>query len=190
MSLSIARSSRYSGYFVAEESSVGRVSYPSVYLDTSIASYLTARLARDFLVARRQRLTRIWWQRYRKNHDLFVSDRVIAEAREGDVTASEARMEALANIRGLTLDARAESLAHTLVGRRLLPTKASADAEHIAIAATNGVDVLLTWNCRHLANPLIHREIVRMCESGGTPCPAIYSSEQLMRTYVHARSPA
>lgn len=188
MMLTTARAWRHSEYFVAEESSARQAQYPSIYVDTSIASYLTARLRRDFLVARNQRLTRVWWHRYRHNHALFVSQRVMSEARKGDATASDARMEALAAIPELMLDEEAQHLAARLVGGRLLPAKASADAEHIAIAATNGIQVLLTWNCKHLANPAIHREVVRVCESQQTCCPEICTPEQLMRTYAYARS--
>lgn len=188
MSLSTARTWQHHESFVAEETSAYLAQYRSVYLDTSIGSYLTARLRRDLTVARRQRLTRVWWERYRDKHALFVSERVISEARKGDATASEARLEALVGIRVLALDTRAQKLAAKLIGGRLLPTKATADAEHIAIAATNGVQILLTWNCKHLANPVIRREVVRVCESQGMRCPDICTPEQLMRTYAHARS--
>lgn len=188
MSLSIARAWQHHEYFVAEESSAYLTQYRSIYLDTSIGSYLTARLRRDLTVARRQRLTRVWWQRYRDKHALFVSECVISEAQKGDAMASEARLEALVGIRVLALDTRAKRLAATLIGGRLLPRKASADTEHIAIAATNGLQVLLTWNCKHLANPAIHGEVVRVCESQGMRCPEICTPEQLMRTYPYARS--
>jgi hypothetical protein len=188
MSLSIPRAWQHHEYFVAEESSAYITQYRSVYLDTSIGSYLTARLRRDLTVARRQRLTRVWWQRYRDKHALFVSECVITEAGKGDAIASGARLEALMGIKVLALDTHAKRLAATLVGGRLLPAKARADAEHIAIAATNGVQVLLTWNCKHLANPSIHREVVRACENQGMHCPEICTPEHLMRTYAHARS--
>jgi hypothetical protein len=113
---------------------------------------------------------------------------VISEARKGDAAASEARLDALVGIRVLALDTRAKHLTAVLIGGRLLPLKAAADAEHIAIAATNDVKILLTWNCKHLANPTIHRKVVRVCEGRGLCCPEICMPEQLMRTYAHARS--
>jgi hypothetical protein len=188
MTLHLGRAWQHDELFVAEDSSAQRDRYPSVYLDTSIGSYLTARLRRDLTIARKQRLTRVWWQRYRDEHALFVSERVISEASKGDTSASEARLEALGGIRVLALDTRAQHLAASFIGGRLLPLKAAADAEHIAIAATNDVNILLTWNCKHLANPAIHREVVRVCEGRGLRCPEICTPEQLMRTYAHARS--
>ena len=182
------RASPYSEYCVAEESATYGIQLPTVYLDTSVVSYLTARLNPNLSVARRQRLTRVWWDRYRDNHALFISERVLSEAAAGDVAAAAARIEALAGIVELVLDTRARSLAKELIGGRLLPTRARADAEHIALAAANSVRVLLTWNCKHLANAVIHRGVVRTCEAYGFRCPEICTPEQLMRTYAHERS--
>ena len=70
----------------------------------------------------------------------------------------------------------------------MLPESARSDAAHVAIAATNRIPLLVTWNCRHLANRTIHRAIVRACEAAGFSCPEICTPEHLMRTYTHARS--
>jgi hypothetical protein len=188
MVLSTAHSWQYNGHFVAEESAECGTRRPSVYLDTSIASYLTARLNSNLSVARHQRLTRVWWNRYRHSHTLFVSDLVMSEAAAGDSTAAAARLEALAGIVELVLDTRAESLAEELIGGGLLPPGARADAEHVAIAAINAAQVLLTWNCTHLANATIYRAVARTCEVRGFRCPEICTPEQLMRTYAHAKS--
>jgi hypothetical protein len=75
-----------------------------------------------------------------------------------------------------------------LVGDGLLPRKASADAEHIATAAIHSVHYLLTWNCKHLANPRIARNVVRTCERFGFSCPVICTPEQLLRAYANDRS--
>lgn len=184
MALSIAHAWSRSGFFVAEESAI---SWPAIYLDTTVISYLTARLSRDILIARRQRLTQVWWRRYRHNHLLRVSECVYREAEDGDLTASKARLESLAGILVLPFDPLSECLSAKLVGNGRLPEKAQTDAEHIAIAAVNAIPLLVTWNCKHLANAVIHRSIVRACEIEGFRCPEICTPEQLMRTYTHAR---
>jgi hypothetical protein len=173
--------------FVAEEPAAPEIRWPTIYVDTSVASYLTARLNHSVLIARRQRLTRVWWHRYRHHHTLRVSVRVLEEAEVGDPSASLSRLEALRGIVALPFDARPELLADKFVGAGLLPEKARSDAGHIAIAATNDIPLLLTWNCRHLANRVIHRAIVRVCENEGLRCPEICTPEHLMRTYNHAR---
>ncbi len=96
--------------------------------------------------------------------------------------------DAVADIEQLGADVQSERLAEKLVGGGRLPEKARADAKHIAIAATNSIPLLLTWNCKHLANPFIHQKIVRACEAEGFRCPEICTPENLMRTYAHAKS--
>ena len=174
--------------FVAEESATPLVQWPTVYLDTSVASYLTARLNRSVLIARRQRMTRVWWQRYRQRHTLLISDRVLAEADAGDRTAAAERQHALRGIVALPVSPEARDLAKQLIGGAQLPTGAGADAEHIAVAAINSVRLLLTWNCKHLANPFIRSAVVHTCEANGVRCPEICTPEQLMRTYEYERS--
>jgi hypothetical protein len=113
---------------------------------------------------------------------------VLEEAGAGDAWASTDRLDALVGIPFLSFDAVCEGLAARLVGAGLLPERARWDAEHIAMAAANAVPVLITWNFKHLANPIIRRHIVRMCEAEGFRCPEICTPEQLMRTYRHGRS--
>jgi hypothetical protein len=91
-------------------------------------------------------------------------------------------------IPALRRTASAESLARKLIGGGRLPEKASADAEHIAIAALSSIDFPLTWNCKHLANSSIKRAVARTCEAEGFRCAEIGTPEQLMRSYVHAKS--
>jgi hypothetical protein len=46
-----------------------------------------------------------------------------------------------------------DELARAILAERLLPPAATSDAIHAVVAAQNRVNILLTWNCRHLANP-------------------------------------
>jgi hypothetical protein len=188
MALSTAHAWRHSDFFVAEERATPAVRWPTVYLDTSVVSYLTARLNRSLLIARRQRLTRVWWNRYRVHHACCISDVVLAEAAEGDLNAADDRRHALAGIVALRLNPLSRSLARQLIGGGLLPARAASDAEHIAIVAINSVRILLTWNCKHLANPAIRDAVVLACEVNGVRCPMICTPQQLMRTYRDDRS--
>jgi hypothetical protein len=175
-------------YFIAEESARDDPAGPAVYLDTTVVSYLTsARLSRQLSIARRQRITRVWWDRYRHRHTLWISDVVFEEAAAGDAAESAARLNAVIEIETLDLDSRSEHLAAKLIGGGRLPERALIDARHVAVAATNLIPLLLTWNCRHLANPFIRRKIVQACETEGFRCPEICTPEDLMRTYTHAR---
>jgi len=179
-----ARTQHHGNYYVAEEPAGYGRARQTVYLDTSIPSYLTARLSRDFATARRQRITRVWWERYRSNYELRVSDSVLTEAGAGDFVAAQERLKALDGVSALAANELSDDLVTRLIGDGLLPLKALADAEHIAIAAANSVDILLTWNYKHLANRTIHRAVVQMCEAHGFRCPEICTPEKLMRNYA------
>jgi hypothetical protein len=86
MVLSTAHAWRHTDLFIGEEQLARKPAKPTVYLDTTIPSYLTAPMSADIAKARMQRITRVWWLRYRPNCTIFVSDLVIAESRDGRET--------------------------------------------------------------------------------------------------------
>jgi len=133
----------------------------ALYIETTIVGYLTARSGSDVIFQARQELTRRWWDHRRSDYDLFVSQFVLNEAGAGDPTAAAERLQLLDGLP--LLDAGhsdVDRLADLLVDQHLLPSKARADAQHVAVATVFGVDYLLTWNCKHIANadrlPLIY----------------------------------
>lgn len=124
----------------------------SVYIETSIISYLGARPSRDIIMAAHQELTRQWWETERHKFDLFIGQLVLEEASRGDKNASKRRLDALDGIPLLTTSNKTGLLVESFTRRHALPLEAAADALHVAMAATSGVNYLLTWNCRHIAN--------------------------------------
>jgi len=50
-------------------------------------------------------------------------------------------------------------LAEQFLERSNLPAKADIDAVHIAAATVHGMDYLLTWNCKHIANAQIQGKL-------------------------------
>jgi hypothetical protein len=161
---------------------------PSLYLETTIVSYLTARMRRDALIARRQAITRRWWHAYRTRHVSFVSDVVREESQRGDPQAAARRLEVLATFAEIHSNARSYELADRVLALCKLPADAHADAHHVAIAALNGIEVLLTWNCAHLANPHIIPVIRRACEAYGYAAPVIHTPEQLIGACAYERA--
>ncbi len=151
----------------------------SVYLETSVVSYFANRDSRDVIVLAQQQITREWWRDAAPSFELFVSDLVIAEISQGDSQAASARMAAVGQIPVLGLDADAEALAARLLQVAALPKKAEDDALHIAVAAVNGMEFLLTWNCTHIANART-REIINMCcRNAGYEPPVICTPAEL-----------
>jgi len=105
---------------------------------------------------------------------------VLDEAGDGDPTAAGRRLEALAGLPVLRVSPKATGLAKDLVRKGLLPEKAVIDALHLAMGVVHEVDVLLTWNCRHLANATRLGEIGRFVRSIGYEMPIVCTPEELM----------
>ena len=120
---------------------------PTVYLETSVVSYYTSRPARDLVVAARQQLTHDWWNECLKNTEVSISTLVIQEAEVGDPIASKHRLEAISEFSVLELNEQSLILAKSLVNVGPIPEESFEDALHIAVAAVNGIQFLLTWNC-------------------------------------------
>jgi len=153
---------------------------PKIYVETSIISYLTARPSKHLIVAANQQLTQEWWETNSSQFDLYVSRLVIEEASAGDETAAKKRLSIIDPLPLLDITEEALNLANRFIETELLPQKASRDAAHIAIAAYHGMDYLLTWNCRHLANATLRNDITRICQSVGYESPVICTPQELI----------
>jgi hypothetical protein len=152
----------------------------SVYLETTIPSYLTAWRSPELVMAARQEITRDWWDNRRAEFELFVSQLVVDEASAGDPDAVARRLEALSGIPLVEpLDGTAE-LVEALIHHMSLPQRAAADAAHIALATANGIDFLLTWNCTHIANAVNRGIIDSTCRSLGYETPVICTPEEFL----------
>jgi hypothetical protein len=75
-----------------------------------------------------------------------------------------------------------DSLAESLLAGVPLPEKAATDALHISAAAVNGIQYLLTWNCKHIANPSFRPGIQRVCRDSGYEAPVICTPQELLET--------
>ena len=152
----------------------------SVYIETTVVSYLTAWLSRDLIRAAHQQITQAWWQNRRNDFELFVSAFVINEAAAGAADAAEKRLAALANIPLLDVNLDVEKLAQKLIADKALPGKAVTDALHIAVAAVHGMNYVLSWNCKHIANAEMQSAIEKVCAEQGYKCPNICTPEELL----------
>jgi len=151
-----------------------------VYLETTIVSYLTARPSRDLIQVARQELTREWWEERRDDFDLYISQFVVDEAGSGDAVAAEKRLRILDNLQQLAVTDEAIALGEMLIREGALPEKAATDGLHRALATVHEMDVLLTWNCRHLANAEILGVVNRLIRSRGFESPIICTPDELM----------
>jgi hypothetical protein len=150
-----------------------------VYLETSVISYLTARPSKNVIEAGHQQSTYEFWDRHGE-FDLFVSELVLTECAAGDPEAANKRLAALHGIQLLEITAYSIELAKDLVAVGIVPPKAAEDALHISIATVHFADYLLTWNCRHIANPEIQAQIADNFRPKGLLLPFICTPEELI----------
>ena len=153
----------------------------SVYIETSIPSYLTARSSRDVRAAAWQQITGQWWEEVRTDYDLFTSELVIVEASAGNPEAAARWLETLQGIAELPIDEEVQKLADQLISKGGFPTGAEADALHVGIAAVHRIDYLLTWNFRHIDNAAKKPIIRSICVAAGYSCPEICTPMELFQ---------
>ena len=152
----------------------------TVYIETSIPSYLTSRPSRDVRAAGWQQLTYQWWEDERTKYELFISELVIAEASEGNLEAAKRRLSALEKIPELPIDEEAGDLAAAIMLGGGIPATSESDALHVAVAAVHRIDYLLTWNCRHINNATTKPIIRALCEKSGYFYPEICTPLELL----------
>jgi hypothetical protein len=152
----------------------------SVYIETTIPSLLGAFPSRRLEEAERQQATQTWWVMHRRRYELFTSDVVIEECSEGDPLMIAERLKILSDIPVLQSDDSILKLASAFMKSGALPLKAERDAAHIAFSAVHGLDYLLTWNCKHIANPHIQKTLRRVAEKFDLELPVICTPEAMI----------
>jgi predicted nucleic acid-binding protein len=151
----------------------------TIYIETTVVSYLVANPSRDSMLAAHQQLTRQWWQDERMRYTCVTSEEVLREAALGDAEMIGRRAEALAGMMVLLVDDTARGLAREILAEKILPPAAASDAIHAAVASLNQVNILLTWNCRHLANPHLLRRLRELMARRGLTLPEVCTPIEL-----------
>jgi predicted nucleic acid-binding protein len=153
---------------------------PKVYIETTIVSYLAARPSRDLIVAGHQQITHEWWQTARQHFAAVSSQLVAREAGAGDSEAAAARVAFLTGVTLLEISEEALTLAQRLLQAKAIPQEFPEDALHVAVAVVNGIEYLLTWNYKHLANAGVRSRIEATCRELGYEAVIICTPEELM----------
>lgn len=159
---------------------VGLKYMDSVYIETSVVSYLQQRTSSHLVTAAHQLLTQKWWDTERFNYDLVVSQYVIDEISAGDPDLAAERIRFLDGIPILSNAPEIIQIAERILSRAILPANAQVDALHIAAVVHHRVNYLLTWNCRHIANARILPRIHEFLMEAGIPIPIICTPEELL----------
>lgn len=152
----------------------------TVYIETSVISYLTAWPSRDLIVAAHQQITADWWEAIRPHVECVISPFVIQEAERGDQSAAKKRLEAIVSLRVLDLNDEITALAQQYFAAIDIPEHARLDAFHLAMAVWHRVDYLLSWNCKHIASGRVRKIVSEINSQLGVPTPVICTPEELM----------
>jgi predicted nucleic acid-binding protein len=155
----------------------------STYIETSVISYLTARLSKDLVIAAHQQITHEWWDRSLQKFNPYISPVVIEEISRGDEGAAVLRLERVKDIPILKINPDIERLSEKYFSHLRIPNKAKADTYHLAIACWHKIDFLVTWNCTHLANGFIIKQLEKINLELGVKSPIICTPEELMEVY-------
>jgi len=152
----------------------------SVYIETTIISYQSAKPSRDIIVLAHQQITNEWWNKRRKDFHNFISAAVIDEIKAGYKSASKKRLELIEEFELLPLSSEVEKISNIYVKQLQIPEKSIRDTIHLAVASLNEIDYLLTWNCKHLANGEIIKKLVSLNKKLKIHTPIICTPEELL----------
>ena len=123
-----------------------------IYLDTSVINFLFADDAPDF-----RRVTEDFFAQHASKYDLFIS--AVVQLEIGRTPAGQRRQQLFDVLRqypiGMLADeahSEIEELADVYLLRGVIPASKREDALHVAYATVCQMDILLSWNFKHLAN--------------------------------------
>ena len=155
---------------------------PSVYLETTIPSYLAAHPSRDLIMAAHQQITHDWWLNAKERFDLYISDAVLNEIRGGDPDAAARRLAIVNGLPVLQLNDDVRTLVHEYDRRLGLVGRARADLPHFGFAVAYQIDYPVTWNCRHIANGEVIRRLLDANAELQRPTPLLVTPEETLST--------
>lgn len=154
---------------------------PRAYIETSVPSYYVARPSRQIAQIARQQATIDWWDGGCSGFDLVTSLETLDEMGCGEEAKAKERLNLVKDLPLLEVTDAVTDLAFELVQRGIVPEKVASDALHIALAAVHGVDYLVTWNFKHIANPFLRDRIRQIVTESGYRMPVMCSPEELLQ---------
>jgi len=153
---------------------------PTVYIETSVVSYVTARRSRDLVVAAHQEITQEWWETALPSFSGYVSPIVLEETSRGDARAAHKRLDLIAGLPVLEVLPEVRELADAYFRATAIPEKARGDSYHLALAAWHGMDFLVSWNCTHIVSGRVRRAVDDINLELGIRTSVICTPEELM----------
>lgn len=150
------------------------------YIETTIPSYLAAKVSRDIIVAAQQQITNEWWDESHLKYELYISEAVLEECQAGDSEVSKKRLDYIKDLPLLKITDEVLQLAEVYAGILTIPDKSTVDAVHLSLTVVYEMDYLLTWNCKHLAHGEVRTKIHNYNSQTGLFEPMIVTPLELM----------
>ena len=150
----------------------------SVYIETTIPSYATAKTSHDVIKAGRQAMTKLFWENARQNYDLYISQYVIDECSDGDTNAAKRRLDFIEGISLIKKTEKVDELAHIYQMLLNIPEDAKTDSFHLAVCVDAKIDYLLTWNYTHLGIES-YKKLLEFNSKNGLSTPFLVTPETL-----------
>jgi hypothetical protein len=151
----------------------------SIYIESTIPSYLASHPSANLVTAAHQLVTQEWWATASRRFDLFVSDAVIGEIAQGDPNMATRRLEIVSQLPVLPNSPDVDELIRTYHAHLGLTGSATADLPHFAYAVAYGMDYMVTWNCAHIANAQVVKKLFQVNVELGRSTPLIVTPLEL-----------
>jgi len=150
-----------------------------VYVETSvIGAYFDERT--DPVSSAQRYWTRVWWDEMRGRYEVVISRAVLDELSYPEFPHSEGALGLIRDIARVPIEEEIRRIVRTYIQEQVMPANPVGDALHLALASYHKCDYLLTWNCKHIANPNKFRQI-RMCNiSMGLYVPFLVTPNQFI----------
>ena len=153
---------------------------PSVYIESTIPSFVVGETSPVIVTAAHQITTRRWWYERRGEYRLYISELVRREISRGKAERSQERMALVAELPELEITDPLRGFAKELHEYLRLPEAAEPDAVHLAVASHYRIDYLLTWNLKHIASARVRRAIEQLSSLRRIYFPTICTPDELL----------
>jgi len=154
----------------------------TLYLETTIPSYLAARTPTEVSTLTRYIQTQKVCDRCKSRFDIHVSEIVLREISRGDDDAAIRRAQCVSGIPALPVTPEVVTIARLLVSEGVVPAKWADDAAHLAVACYHGMEIICTWNIKHMANETSRRRLRNFCKDMNLVMPRISTPEELLES--------
>ena len=143
-------------------------------------SYYVARPSKDVIQHAHQKVSKEWWKVFHQKHLLYISVYVLDEVEKGHKEAASKRLSAIEGLPVLDTSDAVERLAKVILKELSIPEKSRLDGYHLAVAALNRQDYIVSWNFKHMANGRVRRTFKTICSDEGIVCSEISTPEEML----------